>query len=264
MKHILVPIGSSENAKNTLQYAIDLAEVFNSEIFVFRAYSAKSKAGSMVNLDEFIQRETNLYLRSVINSVDRKDVIVKIISAKGTVMDRIKDINKKLTIDLIVLGPKSSSKSKDVFLGNTSGSIIKQTEIPTLIVPENYKFNPISTILLAFKSGIVNKNGVLNPLKLFVKTFNSKVDLLLVKTPEHNENDSIIDKEIESLKSSITSLNSATTFQGVLEHLEKNQPDLLCVFRRKRGFFKKLWEKNHVLKSEFHCDIPLLVLNGKK
>jgi hypothetical protein len=35
---------------------------------------------------------------------------------------------------------------------------------------------------------------------------------------------------------------------------------MLCVVRRKRGFFKKLWEKNVVLKKEFFTDKPLLVL----
>jgi hypothetical protein len=38
---------------------------------------------------------------------------------------------------------------------------------------------------------------------------------------------------------------------------------MLCVFRRKRGFFKKLWEKNVILKQEFHTSIPLLILKGK-
>jgi len=34
MKHILVPIGSTENAQNTLQYAIDFATEINAKVFV--------------------------------------------------------------------------------------------------------------------------------------------------------------------------------------------------------------------------------------
>ena len=45
--------------------------------------------------------------------------------------------------------------------------------------------------------------------------------------------------------------------------IKEQDPDLLCVFRRKRGFFKKLWEKNVILKEEFNCDVPLLILRGK-
>jgi len=40
---------------------------------------------------------------------------------------------------------------------------------------------------------------------------------------------------------------------------------LLCVVRRKRGFFAKLWEKNSILKKDFHSStLPVLVLSGIK
>ena len=42
--------------------------------------------------------------------------------------------------------------------------------------------------------------------------------------------------------SNITKTENATTFQGVLEHFQANSPDMLCVVRRKRGFFIKKWE----------------------
>ena len=64
------------------------------------------------------------------------------------------------------------------------------------------------------------------------------------------------------LKTTLTTTNNATTFQGVLEHFQSHNPDMLCVVRRKRGFFKKLWEKNSVMKRDFHTSKPLLVLRG--
>ena len=66
------------------------------------------------------------------------------------------------------------------------------------------------------------------------------------------------------LCSQLTVTEHATTYLGVLEHFQSSNPDLLCVFRRKRGFFKNLWEKNAVLKSEFSVRIPVLVLSVKK
>ena len=97
-----------------------------------------------------------------------------------------------------------------------------------------------------------------------MKTFNPVVNLLLVKTPGYTDEDLVLDSQLEAVKSSLTLTENATTFQGVLEHFQANKPDLLCVFRRKRGFFTKLWEKNTILKKEFHCSIPLLVLSEKK
>ena len=264
MKHILVPIGSSENAANTLQYAIDLAAEFDSKVFVFRAYRGISVTGAMMKVDEFMDRETQLYLRSLVNSTDRKNVDIKIVAAKGDNVENIRSINAEIGIDLIVVGPKSNSIKEEVFLGSTSGAIVKQTEFPVLVVPEGYTFKPFTTALTAFKSGVLRKEGMLKPLEIMVAKFGTKANLLLVKTPDYTEEDLVIDASLKKIQHTFKETENATIFQGVLEHFQSNNPDLLCVFRRKRGFFQKLWEKNTVLKSEFHTSIPLLVLCGRQ
>lgn len=264
MKHILVPVGDSLNASNTLQYAVDFASAMGAKVFMFRAYNLKTKAGSFVNADKTMQRETSLYLRSVANSVDKKNVELKMITAKGNVLDSIVSVHGELGIDLIIMGPKSNSIKDEVFLGKTSGSILKKTRIPMLIVPEGYHFKPIKTILTAFKSGIVKHKKILKPLRKIAKKFEANINLLLVKTPKHTDRDLVINEKLLELKNNLTITENATTYQGVLEHFQSHNPDMLCVFRRKRGFFKQLLEKTTILKEEFYCTIPLLVLREKK
>ena len=264
MKNILVPIGSTENSINTLQYAIDFAVEVNADVFVLRAYNILSKVGTIKDVDSILERESNLYMRSMINAVDRKGKEIKLISAKGNVVDSIAAVQKEIGIDLIMMGPKSNSIKEEVFLGNTSGSVVKQSNIPVLIVPESYTYKAFNTVLTAFKSGTVNKEGAIEPLNFIKQSFNPVVNLLLVKTPGYSEQDLIIDERLLAVKFSLKITENATTFQGVLEHFQSNNPDMLCVFRRKRGFFKKLWEKNTILKKEFHCSVPLLVLSGKQ
>ncbi|NCT09661.1 MAG: universal stress protein [Flavobacteriia bacterium] len=263
MHHILVPIGSTESAHNNLQYAIDFAAEIKAKLFVFRAYSSYAKAGTMINIDSIIERETNLYIKTLLNTVDTKNVDVKIISAKGNVIESVLSIDEEIGIDLIILGAKSNSIRQEIFLGKTAGSLVKQTDLPMLAIPEGYKFIPIKNILMAFKSGIVKKRASLKPLEFMIEKFESKLDVLLVKTPNYTEEDLQLDKTVDKLKSSLTITENATTFQGVLEHINSYNPDLLCVFRRKRGFFKKLWEKSTILKSEFYTNVPLLIIKGK-
>ena len=264
MNHILVPIGSKENASNTLQYAIDFAKEIGAKVFVFRAYKVLSKAGTFININDILERETNLYIQTMISSVDTKGVDVKMISAKGGTVESINSVHEELGIDLIVVGPRSNSIKEEVFLGSTSGSIVKQTEIPVLIVPAHYKFSPFKVALTAFKSGILEQQDVLTPLQEIKSLFKTKINLLLVKTPEYKEEDLVVDASLKALQNTFSTSENVTTFQGVLEHFQSNNPDLLCVFRRKKGFFQKLWEKNTVLKSEFHCSIPLLILSGRQ
>ena len=264
MKNILVPIGSSENSINTLQYALDFANEIDANVFALRAYNVQSKAGTIIDVTAIVERESNLYLRAMINSVNRNGKDVQLISAKGNVIDSIAAVQKEIGIDLVVMGPRSNSIKEEVFLGSTSGSVVKQSNIPVLIVPESYTFKSFNSVLTAFKSGVVNKQNALDSLKFIKDKFNPVINLLLVKTPNHTDEDLVLNPDLENLKSSLTITENATTFQGVLERFQSHNPDMLCVFRRKRGFFKKLWEKNTILKEEFHCNIPLLVLGGKQ
>jgi hypothetical protein len=48
-----------------------------------------------------------------------------------------------------------------------------------------------------------------------------------------------------------------------LEHFQANQPQMLVVFKRARGFFEKLWEPDVIYKKDFYCKVPLLVLKNK-
>jgi nucleotide-binding universal stress UspA family protein len=262
MNHILVPIGESTNAKNTLQYAIDFAKAMDAKVFVFRAFKIPSKAGTILNVDEIVSRETTTYVKEVVESVDLKGVDVSVISVKGNVIDSINSIDKELGIDLIILGPRSNSIKEEMFLGSTSGSIIKQTDISVLIVPEGYVFKPIKKVLTAIKSGVIKRKNILQPLETILEVFDAKMRLLQIKTPNFLPEDLEFHSELAAITSGYKSSENSTLFQGVLEHLNANSPDMICVFRRKRGFFQKLWEQNSIKKIDFESRLPLLVLKG--
>ena len=264
MNNILVPVGSSKNALSHLQYAVDFAEAFGAKLFIVQVYNVYTKAGTMIKVDHIIEQESKAFLNDIVSKIDTKQVEVIVKVLKGKLIDTLELACKAGDVDLILVEPRTNSIREEVFLGKTSGKIIKQTEIPALIVPEGYKFSPINNILLAVKSAIIKKEKSLNPLTDIKNTFNAVVNLLLVKTPYYNEGDFDVDKKLKRIVSNIIKTENATTFQGVLQHLEQQKPDMLCVVRRKRGFFTKKWEKNVILKKDFSSTIPVLVLRVLK
>ncbi|TCK67925.1 nucleotide-binding universal stress UspA family protein [Winogradskyella wandonensis] len=263
MKNILVPVGSSKNAKSHLQYAIDFAKAFGAKVYVVQIYNVYTKAGTMIKIDHILERESQAFLDEHVASVDKKGVEVVTRVFKGNLVDTIGLACKALKVDLILLEPRTNSIKEEVFLGKTSGKIIKQTQIPALIVPEGYAYKPIVKILMAAKSVALEKSEALQPLKSIKEQFKSIINLLLVKTPYYNEGDFEVNEELKALITNAENVEAPTTFQGVLEHYKDHNPDLLCVIRRKRGFFNKLWEKNTILKKDFHSTtMPVLVLSG--
>lgn len=264
VKNILVPIGTSTNSLSHLQYAFDFAQNFGAKLFLVQTYNVYTKAGTLVNVDAILAKESKAYLDDLVSKVDTKGVDFTVKSLKGDLIDTLELVNKAADINLILIEPRTNSIKEEVFLGKTSGKIVKRTQIPALIVPEGTVFKPTKTILMAVKSAIIKKEGVLDPLKFFKEHFNATVDLLLVKTHYYKEGDFDINNELKSLISQTIYSENPTTYHGVLEHYRMHNPDMLCVVRRKRGFFSKLWEKNEILKKDFSSTIPVLVLSELK
>ena len=262
MKNILVPIGSSKNAINTLQYAIDFVKDSTTKIYIIKVYGVGAAAISMKNMDAVLEKDSHVALKNVLKSVDKKGVEIISKPIKGSVTDSIERVAKQLDVDLIISSTKSISTDETVFLGKVAGGLIKQNNIPILVVPKGYTFKPISKVLMAIKSGTMKSKRVLFPLQKIIEKFNATLDLLLVITPRSTKEDLLLNKEIDHLVRSTKTTENGTIFQGVLEHIHTYNPDLLCVIRRKRGFFKRLWEQDRVLKKDFESRIPLLVLKG--
>lgn len=264
MKNILVPLGLSKSAVITarLQYAIDFAKDFEAIIYVVEVFNELPRSGSLPSANEALREITISSIEKEIAKVDKKGVEIIALALQDELLEAIPKFNLKHSIDLLILGAEVNDIRNPYFLGETSGSMVKKTEIPVLIIPEMYTYKPIDKVLMAVKSGIVKKKNSLIPLKEVLNTFEATMKLLQVKTANFLPEDAEFQNDLGEITSSYKSSENATLFQGVLEHLNENYPDLLCVFRRKRGFFAKLWENNKVLKKDFDSRIPLLVLRG--
>ena len=264
MKNLLVPIGSMDGGKNNLQYAVNVASISGARVYLVNIYKEFSKVAGLTKVNQLMIEDSEALLEELMSQVDTNGIEVLAKSIKGDPFEAIERLTKQLDIDLIILSPQSVDKNAKLYLGSVTGKIVKQMDVPILIVPKTYLFRKAETILLAFKRGYFEKEGVLDPLKDIASLFNSKINLLHVKTPDTIDDKTPIDKELLELNSVVTVSENATTFQGVLEHFQSHNPDILCVLRRKRGFFKKLWEKNAILKKEFHTSKPLLILRGQE
>ncbi|MGD1947339.1 MAG: universal stress protein [Croceivirga sp.] len=264
MNNILVPLGTSPDCHETLSYAIDFASEFGCKVYVMDVFTVITSVGSLANVQEKVASSNREKIKEVIAQVDTKGIDIKIASYNGDIVVGLEEIDKELGIDLIILAPRSNDVKEEFYLGNTSGRIIKQTNIPTLIVPKEMEYKPIKNILVAFKSGVLKRSRILQPLHVIKDKHNALVNLLLVKTPGYSEDDLKLNTALLDVSKNLTLTESQTTYLGVLEHFKEKQPDMLCVFRRKRGFFKKLWEKSTILKSDFYVPIPVLVLSTQK
>ena len=263
MQNILVPVGVSKYAKGTLSYAIDLASHFKCNVYVIDAFPAHSSLTILSNVNARLEIKNVQRIKKMVASITTKKDQVKIVSSERDLVGTIRKLDQELGLDLIVTGPLNNEINEAVFLGKIAGSMIKRTRVPVIIAPLDKTFTPSKKMLLAFRTGEVKTSSTLNALMYFQDSFLASLKLLLVKVPgfanrNHQLNDDLMQRSDQMLFS-----ENATVYQGVLEHFQANQPDMLIVFKRERGFFEKLWETDIVFKKDFYCTIPLLILKNK-
>lgn len=263
MKNILVPVGSSQSALNTIRYAVDFAKEFDARIYLVHVYSSSKIAGALINVDAILERDSKEILKNHLEQIDDKGVKIISSTLKGhSVSDTLIQLIELLEIDLIISSSKNNGTDEEVFIGKTTGVMIKDTSTPVLVIPEDVQFKPVKKIMMAIKSGAIRSVETLNVLRDIQGKFNAKINLLQVKTPKLEDKDLELNEQLGDMIKDRIQTRNATIFQGVLEFLHEQDPDMLCVIKRKRGFFKRLWEEDRVKKIDFESTIPLLVLKG--
>ena len=141
MKNILVPVGSNDHALNTLQYAIDFAQAEEAKIYLVHVYSSPKISGAVLGVDKIMERDSKAILKDHLSKVDIKNVDIVTSTLKGySIIDTLKQLIKLLKIDLIISSTKNDGADEHVFLGKITGNIIKDTEVPVLIIPAAVKF----------------------------------------------------------------------------------------------------------------------------
>lgn len=253
MKTFLVPISSLREKKATLIYAIDYAKAVGAEMI----YG--------IQLKEISEED---HLEDIMAHAKKQEIGINFRFLVGETLDYIKDFCTDFNVDLIIASANTPKTSETQYLDNLSGSIVKKTEMPVLLIPENYVFKPINTVLTAIKSGIVETKDSLITLEDMLVATKADMTLLQIKTPTYLPEDLMFDKDLAILTSKYYSSENATLFQGVLEYIHVINPDIICVFRRKRGFFEKLWNDvtldHSVDKEDFESRVPLLVFKGEQ
>ncbi len=263
MKNILVPVGTAANAAPTLAYAIQMAQDFGSTIYVADAEPQNVNPTHIGNIKSLMHQKSDDRIKGLIATMNKGDVPVKLVQQRGTgLVETVWALHKNIGLDLIVVAPYSNKINDTVFLGPVSGSMIKRTSIPVWVAPISAAYTAPKQFLLAFKRAAVDNEKTLQPLRNFVVQYTAKVRALLVKTPTGKAADWEAGPKMKALDAPLTTTTKATVYQGVLEHFQAAAPDVLCVFKRKRGFFEKLWEPDVVLKKDFYCSVPLLILKS--
>ena len=262
MNHILVPVDLSPNSKDALRYAGHLAEQAGAEIMIVHCYSLLQKAVTFTTGKGEVNKDPQKWILKRIKKLKQKHpgIIVDFKIIKGDVLDSLKKMMALANADLTVMGTQGEGQNPDTFLGSTSGALVKTTDIPVLLIPPEFRFKGIEKVVFAAKNTFVKYMGPLEPIIQIKQLYKPHIQLLhLGEQPEPIPQQSF---SILQVINDITRYGNDNFNESINEYLSQHHADLLCVIRRKRGFFEKLLGSSRTSATQFYTNVPMLVLIG--
>lgn len=201
MKKILVPTDFTPTAENAIETARMLAKKHNAEILFLNVIELNS--GEVLNttggpashatfadgilIQESIKRAQDEMARLVDVSKFqgiKAEYEIKLGNPFGHIFSSIEDHN----IDFIVMGTKGASGLSEIIIGSNTEKVVRKAKCPVLAIKESLDENSFRNIVYATNFG-TNEAGVVAAIKDLQSTFNSKVNLVWINTPNNFKSD---------------------------------------------------------------------------
>lgn len=274
MKNILLPIDFSTTSHNAGEYAVSLALAFDATLILINAIPPPfviddmAAASLLVSQTELREENQSLLMKEIKALSKKPGLKIEGLVREGFVSDTILEIAREKHADIIVMGGKGKGRSNSIF-GSTTISIMRQSWLPVLVVPENASYKPMDTITIASDFDAETEMGHYAFLLKLAEKFNSFIQILNVQKNESAmSSENVIGKTETNLiftkfKHSFHSVKGSNVEEGINTFIEKNSTGILVMMAHKHSIFERMFGKIHTKSMSYQTKIPLLVLHGK-
>lgn len=244
MKKIIVPIDFSEHSEYALKTAAKLAKKTNAELLVLHMLEMSDVI--LTKSDSEQQQKTVFFLKLVEQKFEAfldkdylKDVNVTPIVKHFKVFSEVNDVAKEHDASFIVMGSHGTSGFKEFFVGSNTERVVRNSEIPVLVIKNEIKDINFSTAVFATSFEEENVRPYLTATSMF-KSFGTKLILLYVNLPnEHFKSSVEIEKKIAEFlitaDGNLDRINDVayqadyTVEQGVINYANKVGADIIAI-----------------------------------
>jgi len=268
MKKILVPTDFSSISENALQYALEIASAFSSEILLYHVYSFHHRIDYDRNYPEDeqpyvrnIEKKMSIEKSKFANTAAEKGVAIKTVVEESSVFYLFKNKVEKYDIDLIIMGTKGETGLEGVIFGSVAVTALENSRVPVLVVPPEHTTCKIEKVALATDLKDVSKE-VIEVLEELIIQFSSELTVLSIIGKDGasliHEKSELRFKGLKTLYKEIEISN--TINETINQYVQELGYDLVCMIRKDKGFFESIFKRSVTKTQVYHTNIPFLVL----
>lgn len=274
VKTILVPTDFSDPSVKAIQYATMIANEGLCKIILFHAVSLHLSA--TVEEPQFyaageLEKIENEQLQQLKHHIQKRypKVQFECISRTGFPVESIQEVAKDTSADLIIMGTRGANGIKGLLVGSNTSSLIEQTEIPVLAIPEESDYNGIKKIVFATN---MQKDDV-RSLKCIINMFGDHspdITLLHIEDGHLRDPEAALQSwfhaevipQVQYSRLFAECISETDIVKSLDEYLRINRTDLLVTATKKRNFIERIFDRSITRKLVFHTHVPLLALHA--
>ena len=269
MKTFLVPTDFSAASRNATEYAAALAKDFNAQIILLHiivppiVIEDTSASAYLMTKAEIMERDRKLMKKEIEKCTQKYNLRVEGFIGEGSPTEVINQFVKLKNTDLIVMGMKGKGKSNSIF-GSTTVTVMRKSEVPVFIIPEENNFVPIRTITFASEYDVAKED--FSVIEDLVEKYDAKLEIVNV---QKNEDEMSVENAIGKMEANLSfvelehhfnTVENRSVERGINDFLENHPSDILAMVAHKHSIFRRVFGIVHTKKMSYQTKIPLLVL----
>ncbi|TAL63293.1 MAG: universal stress protein [Bacteroidetes bacterium] len=273
MRTILVPTDYSDVANNALQYAVELAKFSRAKLVLMHAYQVPVPTGEvpvMMISPQELEKENLKRIENLEKKFAEKtkgEIKIESLVRSGFAVEEIIDVIKEKKADLVVMGVTGAGKVSEALIGSHTFSLMKQTQIPVLVVPKDARFNEVKKIVLAYNYNEAVSKTAIDKIKGFARLFSAKILVLDVEKPvavpmyENMEAGESLERSLKGVEHVLFFSSSEDIADGINTFADDHKCDWVAMIPHKHNLLDKLFHRSNTKKMAFHTHIPLLSIH---
>jgi len=262
----------SENARNAITYGL---RAFPSDTYTYILLNCYPRIHTTtevnISLSEKMRLESYDALKKEADAIRQlmgAELTFEKIAYLGFLNEAVNYVAEHHHPDLVVMGTKGETGLPAILLGSHASSLIKATNLPLMIVPEEARFTGLKHIILAADLKTLNKPEHLEPLSELAELFDSRLTIVNV-VKEDAAPDAEATDDRDSVKDNFADqqiefryIHDHNIGHGIAQYVHDHPCDLLVVVERSRSFIIDLFHRSVSKNLALHAETPLLVLHA--
>ena len=267
MKTIIIPTDFSSAADNAMHYGAQLAQHLQAQLLLLHVYMVPITMNDMPVLmvtAEELKGGADEGLMRCKGELEAAypGLMIKTESRLGDVVDELKDMCEHLNPQLVVMGTHGSSGLERMLFGSNAVSTIKNIKHPVIVVPAQYSYKKIETIVLAADLNAANENTKFRLQQAF-QLLKGQLHIVHVKTDDEKESiQPALVQQLQSLSPIYNTIENKDISLGLQQYIEQVGADLLVVLPHQHSLLESFFLKLHTKDIVRHAQVPVLTLHA--